>query len=278
MRKYVSIITGLTLIAISVFIAVIFIKNSDKKKPKMAKDTKTITVNIVKNKTIPIQINSTGSLIAKNKIEIYSEVQGVLNIRKKDFKAGTFYAKDEMILISEELNVMQRGTELWNLPSVKNCFGNNHNKFIAHWKKNLLGFKSIFGVDNGGRIPLGRYRIEEIQHQVYHFSNFIQRILEKHNFSNQMHPDYVNYFNWHLSRIKAQIFISDFNTYLAASIEFITKEDVPFETIYLQYGYSLMPKILFNQFTTNNDSYFLYIRPENTLEKLLNKASLYCMK
>ena len=98
MRKYVSIITGLTLIAISVFIAVIFIKNSDKKKPKMAKDTKTITVNIVKNKTIPIQINSTGSLIAKNKIEIYSEVQGVLNIRKKDFKAGTFYTKDEIIL------------------------------------------------------------------------------------------------------------------------------------------------------------------------------------
>ena len=98
MRKYVSIITGITLIAISVFIAVIFIKNSDKKKPKMVKNAKTITVNIVKNKTIPIQINSIGSLIAKNKIEIYSEVQGVLNIRKKDFKAGTFYAKGETML------------------------------------------------------------------------------------------------------------------------------------------------------------------------------------
>ncbi len=98
MRKHVSILAGLTLIAISVFIAVVFIKNSDKKKPKIAKDTKAVMVDIVKNKTIPLQINSTGSLIAKNKIEIFSEVQGVLNFSKKDLKAGTYYSKDEIIL------------------------------------------------------------------------------------------------------------------------------------------------------------------------------------
>ena len=118
MRKYISIIIGITFIAISVFIAAIFIKNSDKKKPKMANDTKTITVNIVKNKTIPIQINSTGSLIAKNKIEIYSEVQGVLNIRKKDFKTGTFYAKDEIIL---SINTDEH---LVNLKSLKSILHN----------------------------------------------------------------------------------------------------------------------------------------------------------
>lgn len=98
MRKYVSIIIGLILITISVLIVVIFIKNSDKEKPKMAQDAKIITVKIVKNKIIPVQINSTGILIAKNKIEIYSEVQGVLNIGKKEFKDGTSYAKDEIML------------------------------------------------------------------------------------------------------------------------------------------------------------------------------------
>jgi len=149
MRKYVSIITGLTLIAISVFIAVIFIKNSDKKNPKMAKDIKTITVNIVKNKTIPIQINSTGSLIAKNKIDIYSEVQGVLNIRKKDFKAGTFYAKDEIILsinTDEHLaNLKSLKSNLHNsllliLPDIKIDFPLEYEKWQA--------YLSSFDIDN----------------------------------------------------------------------------------------------------------------------------------
>ena len=44
--------------------------NQNKKKPKISKTSKTVSVNVVKNKTIPIQINSTGSLIAKNKIEV----------------------------------------------------------------------------------------------------------------------------------------------------------------------------------------------------------------
>ena len=45
-------------------------------------------------------------------------------------------SKDEMILISKELNFIERGTDLWNLPSVKKCFEDNHNRFLAHWKRN----------------------------------------------------------------------------------------------------------------------------------------------
>ena len=119
MRKYISIIIGITLIAISIFIAVIFINSSGNKKPKLAKTTKTVFVNVVKNRTVPIQINSTGSLVAKNRIEIYSEVQGVLNIRKKDFKAGTFYAKDEIFF---SINTDEH---LANLKSLKSNFSNS---------------------------------------------------------------------------------------------------------------------------------------------------------
>lgn len=118
MRRFISIIIGVIFIAISVALAVFFIKNSSKKKPKVAKETKTVSVNSVKNKTIPIHINSTGSLIAKRKIEIYSEVQGVLNIRDKDFKTGTFYTKDEIILS------MNTDEHLANLQSLKSSFYN----------------------------------------------------------------------------------------------------------------------------------------------------------
>jgi len=119
MRKYISIIIGITLIAISIFIAVILINNSGNTKPKKAKATKTVFVDVVKNKTIPIRINSTGSLVAKNRIEIYSEVQGVLNIRTKDFKTGTSYARDEIIL---SINTDEH---LANLHALKSNFINS---------------------------------------------------------------------------------------------------------------------------------------------------------
>ena len=118
MRKFISIFIGVIIIAISIALAVFFIKNSSKKKPKIAKDIKTVFVKTVKNKTIPIHIYSTGSLIAKHKIEIYSEVQGVLNIRNKDFKVGTVYSKDEIILS------MNTDEHLANLQSLKSSFYN----------------------------------------------------------------------------------------------------------------------------------------------------------
>ena len=119
MRKYISIIIGITLIAISIFIAAIFIKNSGNNYKITYITTKAEFVHVVKNRTVPIQINSTGSLVAKNRIEIYSEVQGVLNIRKKDFKAGTFYAKDEIIL------GINTDEHLANLQSLKSYFSNS---------------------------------------------------------------------------------------------------------------------------------------------------------
>ena len=145
MRKHVSILTGLTLIAISVIIAVVFIKNSDKKKPKIAKDTKAVMVDIVKNKTIPLQINSTGSLVAKNKIEIFSEVQGVLNFSKKDLKAGTYYSKDEIILsinTDEHLAILRslksnlHNALLLIMPDMKVDFPLEYEK----WKAYLFSF------------------------------------------------------------------------------------------------------------------------------------------
>ena len=116
MRKYISIIIGILLIAGSVLIAVVFVKNKSKKKPKTANTARTVTVNTVRNRTIPIEINSTGSLVAKNKIEIYSEVQGVLKISKKDFKAGTYYSKGDVII---SINTDEH---LANLHSLKSNF------------------------------------------------------------------------------------------------------------------------------------------------------------
>ena len=98
MRKYISIIGGVVILAIAIIIAMTFIKNKKKKKPQADKITKMVFVQTVQNKTIPLIITTSGNLKAKNKITLFSEVQGVLKITSKDYKAGTNYRKGETIL------------------------------------------------------------------------------------------------------------------------------------------------------------------------------------
>ena len=98
MRKILSIALGLALLAGAIFISKKFIDNKNKPKPKFDKIIKKVFVDTVKNKDIPIIITASGILNAKHKIEIFSEVQGVLKPSSKEFKAGTSYKKGETIL------------------------------------------------------------------------------------------------------------------------------------------------------------------------------------
>ena len=92
MRKILSIILGVLLIAGAVFAAKYLIENKKKPKPKFEKIVKTVFVQKVENKDIPIVISASGNLTAKNKIELFAEVQGILKPSSKDFKAGTLYS------------------------------------------------------------------------------------------------------------------------------------------------------------------------------------------
>jgi len=98
MRKILSILLGVLLLAGAVFFAKYLIDNKKKPKPKFDKIVKTVFVEEVENKTIPIIITTSGNLTAKYKIELYAEVQGVLKSSSKDFKAGTTYNKGERII------------------------------------------------------------------------------------------------------------------------------------------------------------------------------------
>lgn len=98
MRKTLSIIFGIILLAGAVFTAKYLIDNKTKPKPKFEKIVKTVFVENVLNKTIPIFITTSGNLTAKHKIDLYAEVQGVLKPSRKDFKAGTSYSKGENII------------------------------------------------------------------------------------------------------------------------------------------------------------------------------------
>ncbi len=98
MRKLLSIALGILLVVGAVFIAKYLIDNKKKPKPKFDKIVKTVFVEEVENKDIPIVITTSGNLTAKNKIDLFAEVQGVLKPSSKDFKAGTSYSRGENII------------------------------------------------------------------------------------------------------------------------------------------------------------------------------------
>lgn len=98
MRKLISALLGGLIFIGAIFVAITLIKNKTKPKPVVDKLVKTVFVDEVENAEIPIVITTSGNLIAKHRIELYSEVQGVLQPTGKDFKAGTNFSKGEIML------------------------------------------------------------------------------------------------------------------------------------------------------------------------------------
>ena len=141
MRKIISILLALALVVAAVLFAKFLIANKQKPKSRNNKIVKTVFTETVSNQTVPIIITTNGNLTAKNKIELYSEVQGILEISAKDFKAGTYYKKGETILKinSEEFhaNLQAQKSNLYNtltgiMPDIRLDFPDEYLKWSSY--------------------------------------------------------------------------------------------------------------------------------------------------
>jgi multidrug efflux pump subunit AcrA (membrane-fusion protein) len=72
--------------------------NKKKKPPVPEKVIKTVFIDTVQNKTIQIVIPANGSLVAKRRVELYAEVQGIFKGNNKLFKPGQYYRKGETLI------------------------------------------------------------------------------------------------------------------------------------------------------------------------------------
>ena len=145
MRKYINIALGIVLIVLAVWLVnVMIVKNKRPERPPI-KIVKTVFVDTVQNTSIPIVIRSNGNLVAKNRIEIFSEVQGVLQPTAKEFRPGNSYRKGEVILRmnSEEhyANLQAQKSNLYNtitsiMPDIRLDYPEEYGK----WEKYLQGF------------------------------------------------------------------------------------------------------------------------------------------
>ena len=99
MRKTIISLVGGALILLAGFSLSVKLSNSSKApKKKNKKNIKTVVIERVQNKTLPIQINTTGAILAKDRAELFSEVQGVFSSSARDYKAGTSYNKGEALI------------------------------------------------------------------------------------------------------------------------------------------------------------------------------------
>jgi membrane fusion protein (multidrug efflux system) len=98
MRKYVTIVVGLILIAASGYIAWDLANTEKRQRPKNEKVAPTVFIESVKNDRVEVTVIESGRLMAKNRIDIFAEVQGVMETTGKEFKPGVVYRKGESIV------------------------------------------------------------------------------------------------------------------------------------------------------------------------------------
>ena len=97
-RKIILSVLGVALIIGAFLFANYLIDNKNKPKPVVPKVVKTVLVDTVKNTTIPILISANGNLTAKERVELYSEVQGVFKSGTKLFKPGQKFNRGETLI------------------------------------------------------------------------------------------------------------------------------------------------------------------------------------
>lgn len=98
MRKIILYILAALLIVAAFFGSKLIADSKQKIKPKPQKVIKTVFVDTVENTSVPIVIPANGNLIAKRRIELFSEVQGVFRQGSKLFKAGQEYSKGQTLI------------------------------------------------------------------------------------------------------------------------------------------------------------------------------------
>lgn len=98
MRKFILSVIGILLVVCSVWFAKKLIADKNKPKPVKEKVVKTVLIDTVKNSTIQIVIPANGSLLAKRRVELYAEVQGIFKPSKVLFKPGQKYYKGQRLI------------------------------------------------------------------------------------------------------------------------------------------------------------------------------------
>tara|TARA_R110000868_G_scaffold100301_2_gene275881 strand:+ start:38347 stop:39456 length:1110 start_codon:yes stop_codon:yes gene_type:complete len=145
MRKLILSVIGILLIVVSLFLAKSLIASKNKPKPVLEKVIKMVFVDTVKNGSVQIKLPANGSLVAKRRVEIYSEVQGIFKTGNVLFKPGQKFSKGQALIRIDDseyyASVQSAKSNLYNtiaaiMPDLRLDFPEVYQK----WQDYLNGF------------------------------------------------------------------------------------------------------------------------------------------
>lgn len=144
-RKIIFSILGVLLIIGGFFGAKAIVDSKKSFKPRAQKVVKTVFTEVVENGTVPIVVPANGNLIAKNRVELYAEVQGVFRKGSQLFKTGERYRKGETIIRIDAseyaASVQSAKSNLYNqLTSIMPDLRLDYPDIFPKWEAYLNGF------------------------------------------------------------------------------------------------------------------------------------------
>lgn len=144
-RKIILSLLGVLLILVAVYVANIIIESKFTPRPVPNKVVKTVFVDTVRNRDIPIVVPANGNLIAKQRMELYSEVQGVFLGGNKLFKPGQAYRNGQTIIRIDAAeyyaSVQSAKSNLYNLiTSIMPDLRLDYPEITNKWQDYLLSF------------------------------------------------------------------------------------------------------------------------------------------
>ncbi|MEN0051695.1 MAG: efflux transporter periplasmic adaptor subunit, partial [Bacteroidota bacterium] len=98
LRRIILAILGVALVGGAYLIAQKLAEGKDRPQPKPRKKVASVFVDTVRNSSTPISIATNGNLMAKNRVEIFAEVQGVFESSARTFKEGVRYGAGETLI------------------------------------------------------------------------------------------------------------------------------------------------------------------------------------
>lgn len=141
MRKFILSILGILFIIGSYYIGEKIIASKKKRKSIPEKVVKTVFIDTVKNGEVKIVIPANGRLVAKRRIELYAEVQGIFKKGSKLFKPGQKFSRGQTLIHIDEAefysSVQSAKSNLYNsiaaiMPDLKLDFPEAFNKWQSY--------------------------------------------------------------------------------------------------------------------------------------------------
>jgi membrane fusion protein, multidrug efflux system len=145
MRKIILSVIGVLLVVAALFGAKAIIDSNTVERPPQNKVVKTVFVDTVQNRTVPIVIPANGTVTALNKTELFSEVEGVFRSSSKPFRPGQQYNRGQVLLnldASEFVaNVRSARSELYNsITAIMPDLRLDYPEYYPKWEEYLNNF------------------------------------------------------------------------------------------------------------------------------------------